>query len=121
MALLQFFTVPPLQMFGFLVVAALYARVSLGNLCAQESLLGLLAFQIPSYNFNCLLSSIILSAPSSEVALPLPVSPGLQKFAACSAPSALFSMPILRQRMGCRRGGSRGRQRGNQTFAEEEQ
>lgn len=112
-ALLQFFIVPPRRMFGILVVAALCSWVSPGNRCALkcgvDSHLGLLAFQRPSYNFICCLSSVIINASLSKVALPLPVSSGLQIFVVYSVPSALFSMPILRQRMGCRRGGSRGR------------
>lgn len=113
MALLQFCFVPLLWMSGLLAVVVLCSWDNPGIHGAQArrvvSLLDLLVLQSPFSIFFCRLSSSFLISPASGITLPLPVSPGLQRLAACPALFALSSMPILRQRMGCRRGGARGR------------
>ena len=112
MALLQFYSIPPLQMFGLLLDVVLCSWVNPRTHCAQErgvdSHLELLVFQSPTSIFICRLSSYFFRSPSSVITLPLPVSPGLQTFVASIVPFVLISMPILCQRVGCRRGGSHG-------------
>lgn len=113
MAPLQFLNAPPLRVYCFLVAAEPCSRTKPGNRCAQDcgvdSQPGFHVLQSPSCNFKCCSSSVILSTPLCAEARPLSVSPCLHSFATCSAPPALFIMPKLRQRMGCKRGSSRGR------------